>query len=358
MSVHTPTSGGGEGLSALMGEMPCYGAEFAGTYANHAPMVVVALARLGASPERARAFFAHYRDANRLLPPPGPVAPLTRADWRTALGERGRMSDLVAFFESEVGARGGERALATYLPELSPGVGASALHALMRTAYAAMRQDEGEIAQALGYWAATFLDMPRATGAPPVTDDPAEVLAMVGRIAALRRLPIHELLWHNVRASGREPAFAPVVDWLAIGGDTVPRMAGASIALFAATQDFCALHAVTGTHWVRLVAPYTPQPERLIRHFWQVIAALMPQMRFPALPDGGTLERWRSLPASSWEEIAAAAIRSDDEHDISLAFSAREEFALYGDPLYRLATARRLGLVADYRAAGMAPAHA
>ena len=31
-----------------------------------------------------------------------------------------------------------------------------------------------------------------------------------------------------------------------------------SLALYAATLDFCALHALTGTHWLRLIAPRTP----------------------------------------------------------------------------------------------------
>ena len=127
-------------------------------------------------------------------------------------------------------------------------------------------------------------------------------------------------------------------------------MAAASIALFAATQDFCALHAVTGMHWVRVVMPYCPDATPMLRHFWQCIAALMGEMRFPVLPDTATLDRWRDLPAPGWDEIEAAAARSYDEHDISLTFSAREEMKVYGDPLYRLAAARRVGLVADYTA--------
>jgi len=41
----------------------------------------------------------------------------------------------------------------------------------------------------------------------------------------------------------------------------------------------------------------------------------------------------------------AAAVRSNDEHDLSLVFSANEEQKVYGDPLYQLVAARRVGLV-------------
>jgi hypothetical protein len=343
-----PDVSGSPTLARLMAMMPDYSAEFGGTYANHAPMALVALDRLGARGDRLAAFFRTYRDAKGLRPAPPRIGPLTRETWPEAVGERARESDLVAFFEGEVDALGTRGALHAYLPRLIPGVGASAFHALMRLAYALIDDNRTEVAIALGYWAATYLPMPPATGAPPVTEDPAEVLAMVSRIEALHDLPVRELLWQNIRESGQCPDFAPVIDWLAVGPDTPARMAGASIALFAATQEFCALHAVTGMHWVRIVLPYCPDGEPLLRAFWQGIAGLMRQMAFPSLPDARTCRAWRALPVPPWAEIEAAAARSDDEHDISLVFSAREEMAVYGDPLYQLAAARRVGLVPAY----------
>lgn len=334
-------------LARIMDEMSRWQSEFAGTYANHAPMVLVALSRIGGSPARLADFFDHYREANGLDATVAPRHPIAATDWRAALGERDREADYRVFFEGEVARLGREGALRTYLPHLVSGIGASALHALMRTAYAVLRASDTDTAIALAYWAATWFALPPATGAAPVTDEPAEVLRRVAALEDLHALPALELLWHNMRQAGAEPAFAPVVDWLAVTPETPARMASASIALFAATQEFCALHAVTGTHWVRLVAPHT-DASLLQRHFWQAIASLMPKMGFPALPDAATLDAWRALPAPDWPEIERAAAASYDEHDISLVFSAREEMALYGDPLYRLAAARRMKLVPAY----------
>lgn len=335
-------------LDPIMSEMLTYGSEFAKTYANHAPMVLVALERIGGSTDRLRDFFDHYRDYKKLLPFGSIGEPVTAGNWETAIGERSREPDLRIFFASEIAAHGVEKTLNTYLPRLAPGVGASAFHALMRLAYALIREDETDVAVALAYWTATYLEMPPATGAAPITDDPAEVLARVSDIKALHGQPILELLWQNMDQAGRTPDFVPVVDWLEIGPDTTRKMALASIALFAATQEFAALHAVTGMHWLRIVLPYCPTPDVMLRHFWQCIASLLGEMRFPALPDAETLERWRQLPVPSWDEIKAAAAKSYDEHDISIAFSASEEMKVYGDPLYQLAAARRVGLIPDY----------
>ena len=154
-----------------------------------------------------------------------------------------------------------------------------------------------------------------------------------------------DLLWHFMRAIALKPEFAPVVDLIAIGPGTHDQVARCSLALYAATLDFCALHAVTGTHWLRLIAPRTPDRATPLRYFWQAIASLVPKIGFPTPPSADQLEGWRRMTLPDWPEIFREAITHDDEHDLSLSFSAGEEFKRYGDPLYRYAAAKRLNLV-------------
>ena len=110
--------------------------------------------------------------------------------------------------------------------------------------------------------------------------------------AAFRHVePERDLLWHFMRAVAQKPEFAPVVDMLAIGPETHDRVARCSLALYAATLDFCALHAVTGTHWLRLIAPRTPDAATPLRYFWQAIASLVPKIGFPDLPSADRARR-------------------------------------------------------------------
>ena len=335
-------------LEALLVDVRMFSAEFPVLLASHLPMMLVALDRLGASPERLRQYYDNYRSASGLVPTPPPVAPIQREGWTEALGDRSREYDYRAFFENEVRQLGIDGALQAYLPTLIPGIGASALHGMMRTAYGVMRMDPAEVGTALGYWSATYLPMPRATGAPPVTRDPGEVLARACALPELREVvPETDLLWHNIRAAGEKPQFAPVVDWLEIRPDTGRRLAETSLALFAAVMDFSSLHALTGSHWIRLIGPHLDEADQpaLQRYFWQIIASLVPKIGFPSLPSAEQLDAWRHLPAPGWPEIAEAAVHSEDEHDISLVFSAREEENVYGDRLYRVVAARRMGLI-------------
>ena len=153
--------------------------------------------------------------------------------------------------------------------------------------------------------------------------------------AAFRHVePERDLLWHFMRAVSQKPEFAPVVDMLAIGPETHDRIARCSLALYAATLDFCALHAVTGTHWLRLMAPRTPDAATPLRYFWQAIASLVPKIGFPGLPSADELEAWRRAPLPDWPEIYREAVARDDEHDLSLTFSAgRRIQALWRSPL-------------------------
>ncbi len=334
-------------LERLLAASREFSVEFHPFMASHLPMMLVALNRLGASDERLAEWFAIYRDVSKLVPTPPVMRPIERARWTAALGDRSREGDYRAFFSQEVARLGINGACATYLPTLVPGIAASALHAFMRLAYGFMRDDKAEVGVALGYWAATYLPLCPATGAEPTTDNPAEVLVRMKPVEAFHHVEVEiDLLWHFMGAMAKKPEFAGVVDELRIGPETHDKIAAASLVLYAATMDFCALHALTGTHWLRILRPALPDPDLALRYFWQAIASLYPKIGFTDLPSAEALDAWRRIPTPDWPEIKAAAVNCDDEHDISLAFSAHEEWRLYGDPLYKLVAARRVRLIA------------
>ena len=207
-------------------------------------MVLVALHRMGASDERLEAYCQIYHEQHGLVPVPEPTAKVARDNWREFLGQREREGDYRAFFAGEVARLGATPAAVHYLPQLMPGMAASALHAFMRMAYATMTDSDEETGVALGYWAATYLPLGASQGRPPATDDPAKVLAFMYGPATFRQVETEQdLLWHFMRAIALKPEFAPVVDLMAIGPETHDRVARCSLALYAATLDFCALHA-------------------------------------------------------------------------------------------------------------------
>ena len=76
--------------------------EFPYLLANHAPMVLAAMAQLGSSDERIAEWLAMYRRVKGLVPVPPRVAPIEAARWTAALGDRSREADYRDFFVAEV----------------------------------------------------------------------------------------------------------------------------------------------------------------------------------------------------------------------------------------------------------------
>ena len=121
--------------AALVARARGHSAEFGHCLANHLPMCLVILDRLGASPERQEAWFETYAAANGLAPAPEDGGRVDASNWRDHLGRRELEGDYRGFFLREVQRLGVEDALRRYLPVLVPGIAASALHGLMRLAY-------------------------------------------------------------------------------------------------------------------------------------------------------------------------------------------------------------------------------
>ena len=144
--VATPLADRSSGLDDLLREARHYSAEFPVDLANHGPMALIILDRLGAPDQRLREYFDAYRLANGLVPVPPTIAPIERETWALHLGDRAREGDYRAFFGREVSRLGIRDAVNRYLPTLLPGVAGSALHPLMRLAYGILRNDPAETA--------------------------------------------------------------------------------------------------------------------------------------------------------------------------------------------------------------------
>ena len=79
-----------DGLERAVAWSRQWSAEFPFCLANHLPMVLVALHRMGASDERLEAYCHIYHRQNGLVPVPEPIDKITRDNWRGFLGQRER----------------------------------------------------------------------------------------------------------------------------------------------------------------------------------------------------------------------------------------------------------------------------
>ncbi|PYQ16340.1 MAG: hypothetical protein DMF79_18700, partial [Acidobacteria bacterium] len=100
---------------------------------------------------------------------PGSTRPIDLRQWRGALGDNARVGDWIAFFDHQLKEGPWSGVLGEWVPRLAPGVIAAAFHGVIRTAHAVRSlgvQETAarrrELAEGLGYWAATYHVLPES----------------------------------------------------------------------------------------------------------------------------------------------------------------------------------------------------
>jgi len=312
-----------------------YSPFYGGYLANHLPMALVALDRMGAGDEQIAAFAGRYGRKLEPLPPASEI--ITDEAAGRFLGRREAVASWIAFFESEFAASGEKPVLVRWLDRLMPAVGSTAFHGLIRLAYALEAGSARELAHALGQWAADYAplgDAPRLSGAA----SPGEALAALNLDP---RFTKRRYAGGSIAARMARAAADPVA--AALVADVDPRkleiraQARALLGAYAATGDFTVLHGVTACYAFRTLLPFVKNVDAAQGYLWQALVCAYLSSGGPAT--GAPLQGDEGL---SWEEIRRRAAASRDEHDIKLAYVCWREWEDAGDDLYRRAASATL----------------
>ncbi|MFV8781309.1 questin oxidase family protein [Microbulbifer sp. SA54] len=302
-----------------------YHVQYGDRLANHLPMVLIALDKLGATPAQLR--HAFDRSTPHLqLRPGSPVMEIR--DIRSCRNRDDLFPSALHYYEQQLRQLGIAQCLHQELPPLLPSIATAAFHGLIRTAYGIDAGHLEEIAMGLAYWNQEYHALP---GSNEETSETAE--AVLTRVA--KTFPDVALAPGNIadhmQCVTRQPG------WL----DTpvqpkhlsLQDIAHVALNAYLSTGDFTLLHGVTGCHALRLILPHCQQPELALRFFWQglVIAYLSTGPK-----DLTTREEQKALePISERQQaLKSQALGSEDDHVIKLAYSALEEYGFYQDEAY------------------------
>lgn len=310
MTVPTYTDAMGEALERLRPLGYEWGSR---SFVNHAPMAAEALAHMGYTGEL-HTWLGRVdpRDYHEV---PGPRFALSADDpaqWRSALGDFGRVGDWTVLFERELALHPWQQVLRVWWPRLLPGAPAMLGHGVIRTAHAVRavanadagadnRPQLGELARGLGYWAARHQPLPEAwdtTTLPAATDRTTDAETSPGE-AALDALVVESA---TLYATARQRHPIPLI------------------------------HAVTTPAAIRLVCAHLP-PEQHASAY-RAAAASVRTMRsyFVDQPPAAFREPAGGTPRP--DELFARAFELGDDHAIKLAeVAVRHGGAQAGGPL-------------------------
>lgn len=319
-----------------------------GDLANHGPMAAEALAVLGhaaAIPQ----WIETYREAAPHHEPPVPYQRFgdDESEWWVALGDIGRAGDFEELFRRQLADQGWQEVLARWWPRLLPGPMTGLTHGLIRTAHAVRglaatprptRLQLGELARALGYWAARFIDAPgpgrliggsdiaAAIAAVPRLPEPEDPRQAVARLRRPRTMPGYERALGELapdradRLLSRMTAhFAGVCGAHAVGNFPIPLV-----------------HGVTAPAAARLVLPHLPETlyEPTLAALWQAQVTLLMVATADTFGEREARRRAEDADPPSWDELIGRAVEHGDEHVIKFTEACQRENALVPDARY------------------------
>jgi hypothetical protein len=263
-------------------------------FVNHGAMACEALATLGCTDDIDSWARRFARAGGASVHPVVPAG----FEWRQALGDYHRLPEWIGYFARAIDGDGWPSVVNAWVPRLMPALRTALFHGAIRTAHAVRAIDavdtpprRGELARALGYWAARYRE-----GQPPSPLPPAGDL----RLALVR-----------AAADGARH--------------------------YLARPGIVALHGVTGAMAVEILAAHIPAADgaAALAHVHAEHAALY------AATDPVTQPHPASPPGS---ELTVAAVRSLDPHQVKLVEACQRGHAATGDPAFAAAAETVTGL--------------
>jgi hypothetical protein len=305
---------------------------------SHLPMALVAKVGLGAPPEELTRFAARYR--RRLVVSPDVSERLTRDSWTRFIGVPDAYADLAHYFDGEIDRDGIVATVRAHLEHLLDGLSGAAFHGVIRLAYALDVASPKRVGAGLAYWAANAAPLAPLGDATAITDDPMKLLQ---HLANMRD-------WHAVREAktiseemcrvASQDEFRDVASLLAVDEATSQRLADVALALYATTDDFTALHGVTGLEAISKLRPYVDDVERFDRASFQALAAAYLTIGAPAIWSDDRLDEMTSSTSLDPSAVESRAALSGDEHVAKIVFTSKRLHAQTQNPLYRAVAER------------------
>lgn len=248
---------------------------------NHLPMALVAKSHLGADEAELRRFAAFYARRNVAIATPQHT--LTRSTWSTAIGQPGAAGDLRDYFGRAVNDDGIAATLKSHLGALLPGISGAAFHGAIRLAYALEVESPARVAAGLAYLAEVARPLGPVVDSAVTSAEPLELISELSNSFKWSDGAVDGNIGDRMSAVAQHAEFQPLARSLEISGDTEQKLADAALRIYAATDDFTALHGVTGFAAIASLRVWCDEPQLIVLYAFQALAAAYQSIGCPAL---------------------------------------------------------------------------
>lgn len=300
-----------------------------GVLANHLPMTLIAMQRLGASDKQMCQFYNDYIEK---------LEPIKKTECDDQLLQQFKMNGI-------------QQTLLDFLGVYAHGISASAFHGLIRLGYAVMTEDRKEIAIALTYFKNESQSLgcfasSQSSNSAHTSTDLTSIVEKIRNTPTLfeQIIPAPNIIVRLQKVSEIDD-FTAIVSACSLLRTDLSELTRFTLALYMATQDFTALHGMTSCHALQTILNYLHQNSDqqppsyhrrlqeievlLIRYYTLSLSAAYISIGTPSFDIAAIKmpSRLKSNDKSKpdWQSLAETALNGGDDHDIKFLFTCIEQ---------------------------------
>lgn len=288
---------------------------FGDRLASHLPMALLALSNMGASEKQLNDFYEFYTGKLEKFDENLTSTKITNI--KDFLGDSSKLQDYIYFFNEEMKKLGCKKLLNKYLDILSPGLAASAFHAIIRLAYGIEAKIDSEIVVSLAYLASDFTEFKLNEKSLNISF--LDLLKKVNKVSVNYQFP-KGIIVDKMNAIAKE--LINMKQSIHVNNVTLQEISDVCVNLYLNHPNFTILHTITACHAIRLLLPYINDKQKLTKHATEgVVLALL------STGIGFNFEKKRNEDDYiDIQELKLNACKSLDEHVIKLVYSCIKEY--------------------------------
>lgn len=346
-----------ENLFPLLQQCQSFSPEYHNGLSLHLPMALIALAKIGGQEQHLQEYFKNHTE-QQVAAPACPLE-ITADNFLSHLGQLDAYSGYQQFFLQQITRKGKSASLRHFLPQLMPGMGTSAFHALIRLGYAldldASQENppaataqiiNTEFACALATLASLYHFLPTAAiGSQTKQANVSDIIPTLCSANWKNWESKKTLISARVSSVASLPDFPEVIHLLQIDPQQVDTclqsLSDYAAQLYLQEKNFTVLHMLTASHAMRLALPYFKDQVAALRYFWQAYAAAFIASQANMLNPTSSLVKTSNLESTpDWQQLLQSVLTHQNDHVIKLMYSCCEQYHAYRQPVYWLLAAQ------------------
>lgn len=311
---------------------------------NHGPMAAEALVELGYTkqlPSFVKQFLNEFSASF-----PTKKKQIVKKEWEKVLGKGEYIVDWIEFFEKEIVKNNWKDLVSKWTDRFAPGLTASATHGLIRTGHAVRSLSKKEtelrkkeLAQALGYWAAHYEELPRSKEKKNLKLNPTDAINKIPVIPSDKVIQRGNIV-QRLRNLHNFKEFAEVTNYIEIKGDTEKLISKLTEAFSVAylervnQRNFIRLiHIITSLASIRTLLPILSKKttEKILFYGWQGGAGLI------SISGNQINENLDLNQKLNQKDLIKKAVESNEVHAIKFTEACLREYKLNPKSSYLLA---------------------